>query len=233
MVIFDQKLLNPDWAIGEVPGTFYSLSRSGWMDTELFEEWFKNHFLRHAPPARPLLLLLDGHSSHYQPDLVQAAAAEGVIMFCLPPHTTHILQPLDNCAFGSLKRQWGEECHQFCTNKPGKVVNRYNFSSIFNSACLKGMSMSNIIASFRAAGIFPLNRKAVLSQLPGTSKDADASHHHLLPFVSFCTLRRTGHSTSPRTADLPTDAVQHPARHNPKPCSEHRDSKPHAFTSAQ
>ena len=120
MVIFDRKSLNPDWAIGEVPGTFYGLSDSGWMDTELFDEWFKHHFLRHAPPARPLLLLLDGHSSHYQPDLVQAAAAEGVILFCLPPHTTHILQPLDNCAFGSLKRHWGEECHRFCTSNPGK-----------------------------------------------------------------------------------------------------------------
>lgn len=148
-----------------VPDTFYGLSNSGWVDTELFEKWFKNH----APPAsRPLLLLLDSHSSHYQPDLAQAASAEGVIMLCLPPHTTHILQPLDNCAFGSLKRQWGEECHRFCTNNPGKVVNRYNVSSIFNSAWLKGMSMSNIIASFCAAGIFPLNRKAVLSQLTGT-----------------------------------------------------------------
>ena len=103
MVIFDRKSLNPVWAIGEVPGTFYGLSDSGWIDTELFEEWFKIHFLRRAPPARPLLLLLDDRSSHYQPDLVQAAASEGVIMFCLPPHMTHLLQPLDNCAFGSLE----------------------------------------------------------------------------------------------------------------------------------
>ena len=111
------------------------------MDTELFDKWFKNH----APPAsRPLLLLLDSHSSHYQPDLAQAASAEGVIMLCLPPHITHILQPLDmplsSCrhTFGSLKRQWGEECHRFCTNNLGKVVNWYNGPSIFNSAWLKG-----------------------------------------------------------------------------------------------
>ena len=35
MVIFDRKSLNPDWAIEEVPGTFYGLSDSGWIDTEL------------------------------------------------------------------------------------------------------------------------------------------------------------------------------------------------------
>lgn len=110
MVVFDHKTLNPELAVGEVPGTFYGLSDSGWMDSELFEGWFKNHFLRHAPPVRPLLML-DGHSSHYQPELLRIAATEGIIIFCLPPHTTHLLQPLDGCTFGSLKRHWGEECH--------------------------------------------------------------------------------------------------------------------------
>ena len=219
MVIFDRKSLNSDWAIGEVPGTFYGLSDSGWMDAELFEEWFKNHFLRHAPPARPLLLLLDGHSSHFQPELVQAAATEGVIIFCLPPHTTHLLQPLDNCAFGSLKRHWGEECHRFCSNNPGKVVNRYNFSSIFNAAWLKGMSMGNIIASFRAAGIYPLNRKAVLSQLPGTSEDIDAPQPHLpvsLRIVPFFTPQQSSHSMSPQYSDLSTShCMQHSIQSSP------------------
>ena len=58
-------------------------------------------------------------------------------------------------------------------------MNRYYCTSIFYSAWLKDMSMGNIIASFRAAGIYPLNRKAVLSQLPGTSKDVDAPQLHL------------------------------------------------------
>ena len=56
MIIFDRKSLKPEMTIGEVPSTFYGLSESGWIDTELFEEWFKNHFLLHAPPVRPILL---------------------------------------------------------------------------------------------------------------------------------------------------------------------------------
>ena len=51
--------------VGEIPGTLYGLSGSGWMDSVLFEEWFTSHFLVHAPSIRPLLLLLDGHASHY------------------------------------------------------------------------------------------------------------------------------------------------------------------------
>lgn len=62
MVIFNCKSLKPEMMIGEVPSTFYGLSESGWMDTELVKEWLKNHFLLYVPPARPLLLLLDSHT---------------------------------------------------------------------------------------------------------------------------------------------------------------------------
>ena len=60
LVVFDRKKLKPELTIGEVPGTTYGLSESGWMDVELFELWFQHHFLAYAPQCRPLLLLLDG-----------------------------------------------------------------------------------------------------------------------------------------------------------------------------
>ena len=49
------------------------LSDSGWITTNLFESWLTDHFLEHAVGARSLLLLLDGHSMHYQPNVVQNA----------------------------------------------------------------------------------------------------------------------------------------------------------------
>ena len=67
-----------------------------------------HHFLRYAPSCRPLLLLLNGHSSHYELAVVRMAAEQGVVMFCLPPHTTHIAQPLDNGPFASLIAHWKE-----------------------------------------------------------------------------------------------------------------------------
>jgi len=66
MIIFDRKRLKPEFTVGEIPGTLYAMSKSGWIDSELFEDWFSKHFVSHAPSSRPLLLLLDGHSSHYQ-----------------------------------------------------------------------------------------------------------------------------------------------------------------------
>ena len=90
-IIYQQKNLVESLIQGEIPGTMYGMnSNSGWMDGELFQQWFEQHFLRYAPATRPLLLLLDGHASHYSPSFIREAAGRGVIVFCLPPHTTHI-----------------------------------------------------------------------------------------------------------------------------------------------
>jgi len=93
-VIFDAKNLNLDWTIGEVPGTMYGLSKNGWIDMVLFKEWFYRHFLHHAGSSRPLLLLLDGHSSHYNIEAIKLARESDVIIFTLVPHTIHEIQPL-------------------------------------------------------------------------------------------------------------------------------------------
>ena len=138
MVILDRKTLPPYFTVGEVPGTLYGLSPRGWIDQELFDIWFSNIFLRYAPTVRPLLLLLDGHSSHYCPDTVRLAAKEKVIIFALPPHTTHFSQPLDKGCFGPLKAHWRAECHHFMSANPGHVVSRYNFSTLFFCCLVEG-----------------------------------------------------------------------------------------------
>ena len=163
MVIFDRKTLKPDMTVGEVPGTMYGLSSSGWMDSELFYMWFTHHFLAHAPPVRPLMLLLDGHSSHYQPEAINSAAEEKVILFCLPPHSTHLTQPLDKGCFGPLKRYWREECHNYMAKNPGRVFTRFTFLQVFSQTWYHGMTMQNVIAGFHTTGIYPFNRNALHS----------------------------------------------------------------------
>ena len=110
MVIWGRKKLSVELTAGEVPGTFYGLSDKGWMDQELFDAWLSCHFLRYARPARPLLLLLDGHSSHYSPYAIRFAVKEKAIMFAPPPHTTHVTQPLDWSCFSPLKMAWRKVC---------------------------------------------------------------------------------------------------------------------------
>ena len=124
MVIFEGKNFNHDWTLGEVPGTFYGMSNKGWTDQELFKHWLKDHFLKYSVEARPLLILLDGHSSHYEPESKEFARNDEVILFCLPPHTTQDSQPLDCTVFGPLKRHWTEMCHDFQQDNPGATISK-------------------------------------------------------------------------------------------------------------
>lgn len=167
-VIFDAKRLNLQWAEGEVPGTTYGLSSNGWVDSELFRGWLVDHFVKHATGARPLFLLLDGHSSHYQPELVRYARDNGVILFCLPPHTTHESQPLDASVFGPLKQHWSEACHDYIATHPGRVLTKYQFSPLLSTAWTATMTPQNITSGFRRCGIYPFNRDAIKCNEIGT-----------------------------------------------------------------
>ena len=151
--------------IGEIPATMYGLSDNGWMESEIFHQWFTHHFLVHASPVRPLLLLLDGHSTHFSPGFITKAAYEKVIVFCLPPNTTHLTQPLDKGVFGPLKTYWHQECHDFLRRNPRQVITDFSFmrafSRAFSRAWGRAMTIPNAQAAFRTTGVYPFDRSAV------------------------------------------------------------------------
>jgi len=51
MLILLEKNLNLDWTEGEIPRTTNGLSSNGWVDMNLLQLWFTNHFLLHAVSA--------------------------------------------------------------------------------------------------------------------------------------------------------------------------------------
>ena len=121
-VVFDAKNLNMQWCEDEVPGTTYGLSDNGWMDMKLFKGWFVKHFLQLVGSARPVLLLMDGHSSHYNLEAVDLAKKNDVILFTLVPHTTHEMQLLDTAVYAPLKTHWQDVCHRYLQSHPGTVI---------------------------------------------------------------------------------------------------------------
>ena len=62
--------------------TRYGSSKNGWTDQELFHGWLKEHFLTHAVQGHPLLLLVDGHSSHYDPATIRFAKEHSIVTRC-------------------------------------------------------------------------------------------------------------------------------------------------------
>ena len=70
------------------------------MDSARFIRWLR-HFLDTVPNAvqRPLILIYDGCSSHYDGEIVREAVRLKIILVLLPANATHLLQPLDVAVF--------------------------------------------------------------------------------------------------------------------------------------
>ena len=170
-VIYQRKNLAESLVQGEIPGTMYGMNpNGGWIDGELFQEWFTHHFLKYAPATRlSCCMLLDGHTSHYNPCFIREAVSKGVIVFCLPPHMIHACQPLDSTCFSTLKKEWDQSCDLYMAQHPGKFVTTYQFSSVFATAWQNAMTSKAVRASFKATGVYPLNCKAV--DIPGAVND--------------------------------------------------------------
>ena len=86
------------------------------------------------------MLLCDGHGSHFTPEAIARAAEKGVVVFCIPPNTTHVAQPLDVSFFAPLKRYWSSICHTYLAENPGCVVTKLNFSLLFSRAWVKAIN---------------------------------------------------------------------------------------------
>ena len=122
MVIFDAKNLNHVWKRNEVSGSKYGLSDKGWINTDLFEECLIEHFIEYVVPGRPLLLLLDGNSTHYQPAVVRFAKEHGVIIYVnVCPHTRRMSLNYWTVVCLAHLRQSGQK---FVTNSSRKILGR-------------------------------------------------------------------------------------------------------------
>ncbi|KAG5893806.1 hypothetical protein JTB14_027843 [Gonioctena quinquepunctata] len=89
--------------------TVGAASPTGWMTSEIFENWM-HHFIKRARSSLqdPVLLSMDKHETHVSFEVIRLAKNSGVILSTLPPHTSHKLQPLDKCVYGPLKRYYNE-----------------------------------------------------------------------------------------------------------------------------
>jgi len=182
-VIFAVKHFNSILASGEVSATLYGMFASGWMDQELFADWFLHNFLVHAIASRPLLLLLDGHSSHFTLEFVKLAAEHYVILFCVLPHTTADTQPFYASCFKPLKNYWVDVCCKYLFANLSKVITKFQFSGLFADAWSKGMTLSTVTSGFCATGIYYFNPKAILDKVTDSSNNVSPKNVILSPLL--------------------------------------------------
>ncbi|XP_052820359.1 uncharacterized protein LOC128246208 [Mya arenaria] len=144
-----------------VPGSWlFAVSDTGYVNTEIFCQWFLRGFIPNCGKERPVVLLMDNHDSHISLPLIHAARANDIVLVGLPSHTTHLLQPLDVHINGPLKQKVSKICNNLGFLRPGAAISKAKLPVIISHA-LDQTSPSSIKDAFRLSGIFPVDRKQI------------------------------------------------------------------------
>ncbi|XP_065174331.1 uncharacterized protein [Atheta coriaria] len=136
MLVFPRKRKQREFEVGLPPGGWAENNESGWMTTEIFMRWFVKFIeFSNAKKDKPVLLLVDGHSSHTKNiQVIDAPRENGIIILCFPPHCTHRLQPLDVSAMKPLSKHYEDEVRKWLRLNPGKVDTMFEIAKLFGQA---------------------------------------------------------------------------------------------------
>lgn len=110
----------------------------------------------HANPDYPIVIFFDGHGSHVTVRMIELARKCGVHLFCLPPHTTHKLQPLDVGVFGPLQHAWRKNCEEFSATN-GRGMGKPEFIKEYMKVREETFTPELIAAAWWVSGLYPLN----------------------------------------------------------------------------
>jgi len=138
------------------------------MTEEMFTEWF-NHFVSVVQPklrSQPVVLLVDGHSSHTRNvEVLEAAKANNVVILVFPLHCTHRLQSCDVSFFRSLKASYDDKAQTWLMNHPGRAITEAEMISIFAAAYGRAANVANATSGFKKTGIHPFDPSKIEEML--------------------------------------------------------------------
>jgi hypothetical protein len=168
LLIYKAKHTNTAWIPTHTPSNWrFSTSMSGWTSNSHAYEWITTVFepiTRPEDPSVRRLLIMDGHISHITANLIAFCMEQYIDLLILPPHTSHVLQPLDISIFAPLKRALAYETDQISRLDCGRI-SRVQWTEMYIRARTKAFSSNNILAGWKGAGLVPLEPMRVLEKL--------------------------------------------------------------------
>lgn len=165
-VVFKGKEFNQAWFEGLPPTWSFTVSSNGWTTNEIGLQWIQ-HFEKHTRTktvGSKRLLILDNHGSHTTPEFRAFCEDKAIVLLWMPPHSSHLLQPLDVGCFGPLKQAFSKQNQNLIRNHIFHV-NKKDFIACLYTALQTAFTPANIQAGFRGSGLHPFNPDAVLSHL--------------------------------------------------------------------
>lgn len=163
LIIFPNKRISKQVA-KSVPGDWgIGMSDNGWMKADIFIKYVENILYPHIIGKGitfPVILFVDGHQTHLTYQLSQLCTKLGIILVCLYPNSTRILQPADVSNFYPLKVLWKRGVIDWRRTNPYSKLGKEHFAPILAQS-LKSLKRETIINGFRASGIFPWDSSAI------------------------------------------------------------------------
>ena len=154
-IIFKSAFPGGNYTNGGPDNALYGKQETGFMDGELFMRWLTKLFIPHAlpTPERSVLLLVEGHSSHCTPDVINTAR-DNITLLALAPHTTHLCQPLDVAVYKAFKVNLSATVKLGQALRGNLWVAKSNIARILKKPFEQSMSRANIKAGFRTNAEF-------------------------------------------------------------------------------
>ncbi|XP_064090899.1 uncharacterized protein LOC135204674 [Macrobrachium nipponense] len=154
-------------------------SDSGLMTADLFHDWLGNIFeneLVKKNIRRPVLLILDGFLSHLNLETLRFARDKKILIYYLPPYSSHVMQPLDVSVYKPLKAEYRRVYNKVWGELSAVDMPKKHFPYVLTMAIREGNMSENIIRGFRSTGLVPFNPNAIdTSEFVTAEKEEDAS----------------------------------------------------------
>ena len=156
----------------DIPATWcFSKTARGYTNNEPAIEWCEKIFDATTRPSLPSawhLLIMDGHKSHTSSEFLAALWRQCIVPFCLPAHSTHIMQPLDVSIFGPLTAAYRRAVADVAQYMPSAGINKAQFGNLYSHASTKVLTSVAANKAFQHSGMtVNPNPDKVLARLPG------------------------------------------------------------------
>ena len=165
MILFDLKTTPKKNVLDKIPkGWGVGNTERGWMTSESFFSYIANVFfkwLKQNNYTFPVILYLDGHSSHLTLPLCKFCQENQIELVALYPNATHILQPLDVALFHPLKECYRRILRQWRIDNDVVEVKKSMFGPILKLTLDSIDLTESIVSGFRCCGLFPFDSNAV------------------------------------------------------------------------
>lgn len=199
MILFDLKTTPKKNVLSNIPkGWGVGNTDRGWMTAESFYSYITNVFykwLKENNYVFPVILYVDGHSSHMTLPLLKFCKENLIELIILYPNATHMIQPLDVAIFHPLKESYRKVLRQWRIDNNVIDFKKNMFAPILKLALDSHDLTQAAVNGFRTCGLYPLCADAVnynILSKKSKKKDSDEAN----------SINNQGQDTMAKNADL-------------------------------